>query len=154
MALARENGAYSVIAGVRAHTAGERDDAQVADPSALIHSGVTPREIEVLRAVQEHLSNAEIAARLFVSERTVASHVSSLLRKLQAGNRLELARLGPSLLAGADDPPTNVPAPSTTFIGRAEEHRTAVAQVPVWPEVPTSQDLRRGQELGARKCRS
>lgn len=111
-----------VILRVRAHAARERDDARVADPSALIHSGVTPREIEVLRAVQEHLSNAEIAARLFVSERTVESHVSSLLRKLQASNRRELARLGPSLLADTDhDPPTNLPCRSTTFIGRAEE---------------------------------
>jgi DNA-binding NarL/FixJ family response regulator len=77
----------------RAHAAGEREDARVADPPTLIHTGVTPREIGVLRAVQEHLSNAEIAARLFVSERRVESYVSSLLRKLQIGNRRELARL-------------------------------------------------------------
>ena len=54
--------------------------------------GVTRRELDVLDAVAERLSNAEVATRLFVSERTVESHVASLLRKLGAGNRSELAR--------------------------------------------------------------
>ena len=53
--------------------------------------GVTRREAEVLDALAERLTNAEIAARLHVSERTVESHVSSLLRKLGACNRLDLA---------------------------------------------------------------
>ena len=47
----------------------------------------------MLAALGERLTNAEIAARLFVSERTVESHVSALLRKLEASSRLELARL-------------------------------------------------------------
>lgn len=99
-----------------------RDHARVADPAALIERGVSPREIDVLRLVQEHLSNAEIASRLYVSERTVESHVSSLLRKLHVVNRRELARVGSSLLGDGDGGPrTNLPSRSTSFVGRAEE---------------------------------
>ena len=58
----------------------------------LDRQGVTRREAEVLAAVAERLSNAEIAARLRLSERTVESHVSSLLHKLGARNRLDLVR--------------------------------------------------------------
>jgi DNA-binding NarL/FixJ family response regulator len=53
---------------------------------------VTRRELDVLGLVAQRLTNAEIAGRLRVSERTVETHVSSLLHKLRAHNRIELAR--------------------------------------------------------------
>jgi predicted ATPase len=73
----------------------------------------------VLALLREHLSNAEIGARLFISVRTVESHVSSLLRKLEAPDRRALANR-PSRTASA------LPAPVTPLVGRVPE-RAALA---------------------------
>jgi len=60
--------------------------------------GLTDREVEVLLLVSEGLTNAEIAGRLFLSEKTVGHHVSAILRKLEVRTRgeasAEAVRLG------------------------------------------------------------
>ena len=54
---------------------------------------LTGKEKEVLAAVGDGLANSEIAARLFLSEATVKTHVSRILAKLQLTNRVQAAIL-------------------------------------------------------------
>jgi DNA-binding NarL/FixJ family response regulator len=53
---------------------------------------VTQREREVLRLIARGYAYKEIAKELFISVKTVETHVSSVLRKLQLSNRHELSR--------------------------------------------------------------
>jgi NarL family two-component system response regulator LiaR len=69
---------------------------------------LTEREMEVLRLIAQGMSNKEIAAKIFVAEWTVRSHVSNILGKLHLASRTQAAlyalRAG---LASLDDvPPT------------------------------------------------
>ncbi|MGE5553689.1 MAG: response regulator [Betaproteobacteria bacterium] len=52
---------------------------------------LTARETEILRLIAQGASNREIAQRLFISEKTVKNHVSSLLRKLELEGRTQAA---------------------------------------------------------------
>lgn len=51
--------------------------------------GLTGREVQILRAVKEGLSNREISAELNRSQRTVEHHISAILAKLSVRNRVE-----------------------------------------------------------------
>ena len=52
---------------------------------------LTDRELEVLRLIASGLSNRQISEALFISEKTVKTHVSSLLGKLDLNDRTQLA---------------------------------------------------------------
>jgi DNA-binding NarL/FixJ family response regulator len=60
-------------------------------PTTLIISKLTDREIEVLRLLANGLSNTDIADRLCLSEGTVRNHVSSILAKLDVSDRTQAA---------------------------------------------------------------
>jgi DNA-binding CsgD family transcriptional regulator len=67
-------------------------------PPHLARLGITARESEILRLVNAGLSNADISHRLFISTRTVESHVSSMLQKTGLTTREQL----PSASSAAD----------------------------------------------------
>jgi DNA-binding NarL/FixJ family response regulator len=55
-------------------------------------STLTPREQEVVKLIADAYTNAQIAAILFLSEKTIESHRANVLRKLDMHDRVELVR--------------------------------------------------------------
>src|SRR5689334_13539136 len=66
------------------------------------------RELEIARLVAEGLTNKEIAARLFISERTVDGHLEHVREKLEVNTRAQVAAW-----VVRQDSPVEAPAPST-----------------------------------------
>ena len=56
------------------------------------HHGLTRRELDIARLVADDLTNKQIAARLFLSQRTVETHITNILNKLGLDSRTQLSR--------------------------------------------------------------
>lgn len=102
--LLKDSTAEDLVSAVRIVAAGESllspsitskliaDYAQRASapPDATVLAPLTERELDVMKCVATALSNAEIAAELFLSEQTVKTHVSRILGKLGLRDRTQI----------------------------------------------------------------
>jgi DNA-binding NarL/FixJ family response regulator len=64
-------------------------DSKGGNPHGRTEEGLTPRELEVLSLLTKGCTNKEIAQDLFISEKTVKTHLSNIFRKLKVTRRLE-----------------------------------------------------------------
>jgi DNA-binding CsgD family transcriptional regulator len=71
-------------------------------PEALTAAGVTPREAEVLTLLAEGRSTRDIAARLYLSPKTVERHIANSAAKVGVGGRSELVSFAARHLLGAE----------------------------------------------------
>lgn len=106
--LTKNAGRSEIAAAIRSAAAGQSTfDADVAgrlvaalvngtegapSPAAPERDGLTAREREVLTLIADGLSNAEIAARLFVGQATVKTHINNAFAKIGATNRADAVR--------------------------------------------------------------
>jgi|GEM_PF-4243400 len=72
-------------------TAGDPDDSgEKGEPDFAKTWGLTARETEIARLIVEGKSNSEIAERLFISTKTVESHLSNIFRKMDVTSRVQI----------------------------------------------------------------
>jgi RNA polymerase sigma factor (sigma-70 family) len=65
---------------------------------------LTRRELEILRLVAEGLTNEEIGKKIFISEKTVKTHLTNIFDKLKVNNRFKAALLIMGRSSNADFP--------------------------------------------------
>ncbi len=66
-------------------------DADAGEPSPPTQVNLTPRETDILELVVEGKSNRDVAAALFLSEKTVKAHLAAIFRKMGVSNRTQAA---------------------------------------------------------------
>jgi predicted ATPase/DNA-binding CsgD family transcriptional regulator len=89
--LSRDSAARLALREADGAVAGATPGAVVADPERGDAGVLGQRETDVARLLAEGLTNKEIGARLFISERTVESHVRNILNKLGFNSRAQIA---------------------------------------------------------------
>jgi DNA-binding NarL/FixJ family response regulator len=99
---------------IEAYVKAQEKPSPPAAPGFALPSSLTAREAEILRLIAAGLTNGEIAERLFISPLTCKSHVSRILTKLEARDRIQLVVLayesGLIVPGQASDPPGLAPA--------------------------------------------
>jgi DNA-binding NarL/FixJ family response regulator len=80
-------------AAARRLIAASTDSLSARDHARKLVGSLTEREVEVLACLGEGLSNAQIAARLYLSEATIKGYVSRMLDKLHCANRTQMGLL-------------------------------------------------------------
>jgi len=80
-------------AAARRLVAASSDSQQARDRARKLMASLTDREVEVLRCLGAGMSNAQIAAQLYLSEATVKGYVSRMLDKLGCANRTQAGLL-------------------------------------------------------------
>lgn len=85
--------AASLLSDMKAESSGSKVKSPLQD--------LTEREHEILELVASGMSNKEIAARLFLSEKTVKHHMTNILQKLHVRNRVEAALLAQNEARGS-----------------------------------------------------
>jgi DNA-binding NarL/FixJ family response regulator len=83
--------------GMVAYALGQAPPAIAPSPRHEPPTALTAREMEVSRLISEGMQTKQIAAKLFISERTVETHVTNIMNKLGLASRLQLARWVTSL---------------------------------------------------------
>jgi DNA-binding NarL/FixJ family response regulator len=78
---------------IEAYVAAPATNAAPARPTTTLPASLTAREVEILRLVAAGRTNSEIADRLYISPHTCKSHVSHILTKLEARDRIHLVVL-------------------------------------------------------------
>jgi len=87
--LVKDSTMVEILAAIDFAVASPRSfNSKISSASELI-TGLTAREIDILQSINLGYSNAVIAENLYISLSTVKTHVSSILRKLNAHNRVQ-----------------------------------------------------------------
>ena len=82
----------TIDAGVAFATEGEQRLKPASEARSRPPAALTRRQLEIARLVADGLSNRQIAARLFLSERTVETHITNILNRLGLSSRIQLSR--------------------------------------------------------------